>query len=298
MNTNKYKAALIGIAGYIAPRHLIAMKANNIDLKYSYDISDSVGIIDNYYPAAKFTTDYNKFKKDISSDIDFLIICSPNYLHKKHIIDGLKCGLDIICEKPTVINIKDLNAIEKAEEKYQGKIYTIMQLRYHPEIIKLNKYIKKKKKKNFEVELTYITSRGNWFYNSWKGDKVKSGGIVFNIGIHLFDILIYLFGYVKKIEINRMNKKVAEGYIEFKNARVKWLLSTDLTLLKKDKVNRTIKIDNRNYNFSKGFESLHNISYSKIISSKGFKIKDIKGSIELCEKIYRSTISKKKLYNL
>ena len=151
MNTNNYKAALIGIAGYIAPRHLKAMKFNKIDLKYSYDISDSVGIIDKYFPDAEFTTNYNYFKKKITSDIDFLIICSPNYLHKKHIIDGLKCGLNIICEKPTVTKKKDLIEIEKAEKKYQRKIYTIMQLRYHPEIIKLDKYIKNKKEKNPRV---------------------------------------------------------------------------------------------------------------------------------------------------
>lgn len=292
MIRNKIKAAMIGIAGYIAPRHLKAMKLNNIDLKYSYDISDSVGIIDKYFPDAEFTTNYSKFKKKISQSVDILVICSPNYLHKKHIIDGLKCGLNIVCEKPTVITIEDLNFIEKAQKKYKRIIYTIMQLRYHPEIIKLDKYIKNKKKKNFDVELTYITSRGNWFYNSWKGSKLKSGGIVFNIGIHLFDILIYLFGNVQELYVSKLNNKVAEGYIKFKKANVKWVLSTDQKLLSKNRVNRAIKIGKKNYNFSQGFEKLHNISYSKIISSQGFKIKDIKGSIQLCERIYNTPIKK------
>ena len=170
-----------------------------------------------------------------------------------------------------------------------------MQLRYHPEIIKLNKYIKSKKKKSFEVELTYITSRGNWFYNSWKGDKLKSGGIVFNIGIHLFDILIYLFGNVQELNIYELNDKVAEGHIKFKQAKVKWLLSTDHKLLSKNRVNRAIKIGKKNYDFSKGFEKLHNISYSKILSSQGFKIKDIKGSIQLCERVYNMPIKRKKM---
>ena len=186
--------------------------------------------------------------------------------------------------------MKDLVEIQKAEKKYKRKIYTIMQLRYHPEILKLNNYIVSNKAKKFDVELTYITSRGNWFYNSWKGNKLKSGGIVFNIGIHLFDILINLFGHVKDLQIYKINEKVAEGYIEFKNAKVKWLLSTDIKLISKNRVNRTIKINNKNYNFSRGFEGLHNISYSKIISSQGFKINDIKRSIELCEKIYKLPI--------
>ncbi len=291
----KTKAGIIGVAGYIAPRHLYAMKKNNIELTVSNDISDSVGIIDRYFPNAYFTCNYRDFINKIYNNIDYLTICTPNFLHKKHVIDGLRSNSNIICEKPTVLQIKDLDIIQKEEQKHSKKVYSIMQLRYHPEIIKLKKYLNRNHTKIFDIELTYVSGRGNWFKHSWKGNFIQSGGIVTNIGIHLFDILIHLFGKVINSKVHILKDDTASGFLQLAKGNVKWFLSTNFNNLptKKKSLNvyRNIKVNNNLFKFSSGFDNLHNISYKKIIESKGFTTENVRDSIMLTSNINYSKIS-------
>ncbi len=288
------KFSIIGVGGYIGYRHLQALKDNSVDLLCAYDISDSVGILDAFYPNTDFfikEIDYKNFI--LKNNIDYTSICSPNFLHKRHILMSLKMGANVICEKPMVIKPKDLQLIEISEKKYNLSAFCILQLRLHEKIISLKKMINNKQDV-FDVDLTYITTRGKWYYSSWKGNVNKSGGILFNIGIHFFDMLIWVFGKVKKIEVHMMNSDTCAGYIELDKARVKWFLSLDEEYLPDTSNNtrtyRSIVINNKVLEFSKGFENLHSKSYSKILSGEGFRIQDVAPAVMLVDKIKKTKV--------
>lgn len=293
------KFALTGIAGYIAQRHLKAIKETENQLIAAFDPHDSVGVLDNYFPHANYFKDYERFERFLShqKEIDYLTICSPNYVHDTQIRLALNNLMNAICEKPIVLFPHNLDSLEILEEKTGKKVFTVMQLRYHPDIIKLKEKIIPNKKYN--VELKYITARGNWYYFSWKGDESKSGGIVMNIGIHLFDLMIFLFGKVKctKVFMNEQDKSA--GFIELENANVDWFLSIDENDLPQQIRNqnkrtyRSIKISDEEIEFSEGFQDLHTKVYREILAGNGLRIKDSRPSIELVHQIRNSKLEKK-----
>ena len=219
------KFALIGAAGFIAPKHMAAIKHCKGELTVALDPNDSVGIIDRFFPNSFFFTNTNQFIKKLKK-IDFLSICSPNHLHSQHVKIGLRNNMNVICEKPLVLNEKEIFNLEKLEKKVRKKIYVIMQLRYHKPFLNLKKTLMKNPTKN-KVEVTYIASRGNWYQTSWKGDNLKSGGIISNIGVHIFDVLVWLFGKVIKNEVHILKNDIAAGKLYFQNTEVKWFLSTN-----------------------------------------------------------------------
>lgn len=290
--------ALTGTAGYIAPRHLKAIKETGNLLVASFDPHDSVGVLDQFFPHADYFNEYERFERHLvklshhyDSKIDFLSICSPNYLHDSQIRLGLNLGANVICEKPIVLYPQNLDTLEELERKSGKKVYTIMQLRYHPTIAELKDKLKTAINKKYEVELTYIASRGNWYHYSWKGEDEKSGGIATNIGIHLFDLLIWLFGKVQKSEVNLSNNQKMSGSLELKDANVKWFLSVDENDLpleiksRKKMTYRSIKIDGNEVEFSDGFTDLHTKVYQEIFNGNGLGISDARPSIEAVYKI-------------
>ena len=288
--------ALIGIGGYIAPKHLKAIKDTGNILEAALDKNDSVGIIDSYFPNADFFTEFERFDRHIeklrqkNKKIDYVSICSPNYLHDAHIRFALRIGANAICEKPLVINPWNIDALEVVEKREGKKINTILQLRLHPDMIKLKNDVQKSNK-IFDVDLTYITSRGNWYQNSWKGDLKKSGGIITNIGIHFFDILHWIFGKVKKNIVHVSKEDKAAGYLELEKANVRWFLSTDRNDLPiKNKQNnelvyRSICVNEKEIEFSNIFTELHLESYKKILEGNGFGLDDAKPAIEISTEI-------------
>ena len=210
------KFALVGAAGYIAPRHMKAIKDTHNELLAAHDISDSVGIIDSYFPNASFFTSFERFDRHIEKlkyekkvNLDYISICSPNHFHDSHIRFALRSGADAICEKPLVLNVENLEKLIMSEEKTGKKVYNVLQLRLHPSVVKLKNKIINSPEKIFDVELTYITSRGNWYDYSWKGDVEKSGGIATNIGIHFFDMLCWIFGEQRNIKVFKNDSKVS-----------------------------------------------------------------------------------------
>lgn len=290
--------ALIGAAGFIAPRHLKAIKDTGNHLVAAMDKFDSVGIIDSYFPHADFFTEFERFDRHIDKlkrqgrAVDYVSICSPNYLHDSHIRFALRQQADAICEKPLVLNPWNVEALEEIEIETGKKVYTILQLRLHPAIIKLREEVlADKTNKIFEVDLIYITSRGTWYQHSWKGDESKSGGIATNIGIHFFDMLLWIFGDLKKVEIDKYEADHASGYLEMSRAKVKWFLSINENHLPKPvkeqgkRTFRSLKMDNREIEFSNGFTDLHTLSYQEILKGNGFGLKDAKPSIELAHQI-------------
>ena len=291
--------ALIGAAGYIAPRHMQAIKDTGNDLLAAMDPSDSVGILDSYFPKANFFTEFERFdrhieklKYDENIKLDYVSICSPNYLHDAHMRFALRSGADAICEKPLVLNPWNIDKLLRVEENTGKKIYNILQLRVHPSIKKLKeKVLSDKRNTKYDVELTYLTSRGNWYNASWKGDEDKSGGVATNIGVHFFDMLSWLFGEVQIINVDRKDLNTASGYLEFENARVKWFLSTDASNLPREvmamgqRTFRSIKIDNEEIEFSGGFTDLHNLVYQDILEGNGYGIEDARTAIEIVHKI-------------
>lgn len=287
--------ALIGVGGYIAPKHLKAIKDTGNILKSALDKNDSVGIMDSYFPDADFFTEFERFDRYLEKlrqknrKIDYVSICSPNYLHDAHIRFALRIGADAICEKPLVINPWNIDALKIVEKREGKKINTILQLRLHPDFIKLKNSIQKSSK-IFDVDLTYITSRGKWYQNSWKGDIKKSGGIITNIGIHFFDILYWIFGKVKKNIVHILKENKAAGYLELEKANVRWFLSIDKNDLLNNKINnkltyRSICINKKEVEFSNIFTELHLKSYKKILEGKGFGLEDAKPSIEISAEI-------------
>lgn len=290
--------ALIGAAGYIAPRHLQAIKDTGNNLVAALDKFDSVGIMDSYFPKADFFTEFERFDrhidklKRIGQKIDYVSICSPNYLHDSHIRFALRHHADAICEKPLVLNPWNVDALSEIEKETGKKVYTILQLRLHPNIIQLKKEVENAPEgKIFDVNLTYITSRGKWYHHSWKGDEIKSGGIATNIGIHFFDMLLWVFGDIKNLKINSYEADKASGFLELKKARVNWMLSineNDLPTEAKSKGKRTfrsLKMDGSEIEFSDGFTELHTKSYLEILSGRGFGLNDARPSIELAHEI-------------
>ena len=291
--------ALIGAAGYIAPKHLKAIKETGNDLLVALDKFDSVGVLDRYFPNADFFTEYERFdryiekiKRKENKQIDYFSICTPNYLHDSHVRMALRVGANAICEKPLVLNPWNIDTLEAIEEESEGNIYTILQLRLHPSIVKLKeKVVKENKKEKYEIDLTYITSRGNWYHNSWKGNQSKSGGIATNIGIHFFDMLLWVFGSEQECVVHLKEEDKMAGYLELEKARIRWYLSIDSNSLPKEiletrtRTYRNMTIDGNEIDFSKGFSELHTESYRQILTNSGFTIKNARPSITLVSKI-------------
>jgi UDP-N-acetyl-2-amino-2-deoxyglucuronate dehydrogenase len=290
--------ALIGAGGYIAPRHMKAIKDTGNNLIAALDKNDSVGILDSYFPDADFFTEYERFDRHLEKlkrqgiKIDFVSVCSPNYLHDAHIRFGLRIGANVICEKPLVLNPWNIDALEEIEKETGRNVYTILQLRLHPAIIALKEKIDAAPKDNkHNVELQYITSRGHWYYTSWKGDLSKSGGIATNIGVHFFDMLMWIFGDVKETKVTEHTKSTASGKLELEKATVNWMLSIDANTLPEEvkaagkRTFRNLSIDGDMFEFSDGFTELHTQSYKNIVDGKGFGLREIKRSIELVHQI-------------
>lgn len=293
--------AITGVGGYIAPRHLLAIKETGNQLLVAVDPHDSVGILDRYFPKASFFTEFERFDRHLemlrrSNDgngIDFLTICSPNYLHDAHIRLALRTGANVICEKPLVINPWNLDALEILEEESGSKINTVLQLRHHHSLIELKNKLKNTGHK-VNVVLTYITPRGKWYDYSWKGIIEKSGGIATNIGIHFFDLLIWLFGKVQVNEVHLNEKRKAGGFLELENAYVQWFLSMDINDLPMNEMGkrhpsfRSITIDGDEVQFSNGFTDLHTNVYEEVLAGNGYGISDSRPSIELVYQIRKS----------
>lgn len=289
---------LIGASGYIAPRHLRAMEHVKGDLLAAYDPFDSVGIMDSFFPKADFFTEFERFDRHIDKinrrgeKIDFVTICSPNYLHDSHIRFGLKNSADVICEKPLVLNPWNLERLMELEQEAGRKAYNILQLRLHQSIIDLKKRVESAPKdKVFDFDLTYITSRGKWYYTSWKGDEDKSGGIATNIGVHFFDMLSWIFGDVQENITHLHEHDRAAGYLGFRRARVRWFLSINADTLpenvrKEGKTTyRSMTLEGEEIEFSEGFIDLHNKSYENILAGDGFRIQEALTAINIVHKI-------------
>lgn len=283
--------ALIGAAGYVAPRHMKAIHAVGADLKVAYDPNDSVGVIDSYFPEAHFFTEFERFDRHIDKlrrreqQIDYISICSPNHLHDAHCRFALRSGAHAICEKPLVLNPWNIDGLAEIERDTGRRISTILQLRLHPAIIALRDKFANSKKRH-RVDLTYITSRGRWYYASWKGDVAKSGGVATNIGVHFFDMLSFVFGAVKRNEAYLREPERAAGFLECGNADVNWFLSIDRNDLPPDvrlakTTFRSIMVDGEEVEFSDGFTDLHTRSYQEILAGRGFSLDDVRASIDI-----------------
>lgn len=290
--------ALIGAAGYIAPRHMKAIKDTNNDLVAAFDPYDGVGIMDSNFPDADFFTEFERFDRHIDklrrqgNPIDYISICSPNYLHDAHIRFGLKSGCHVICEKPLVLNPWNVDSLQEIEVETGKKIYTILQLRLHPSIIALReKVLNSPKDKVYDVELKYITSRGKWYHHSWKGDISKSGGIATNIGVHFFDMLTWVFGDIQENIVHIHNHDTAAGLLLLEKARVNWFLSIDYNQVPKDvqlqgkRTYRTLLMEGEEIEFSDGFMELHTKSYQDILNGNGFGIDLAKRAIEIVHNV-------------
>ncbi|NBC84277.1 MAG: Gfo/Idh/MocA family oxidoreductase [Bacteroidetes bacterium] len=284
---------LIGVGGYIAVRHLKAIKETNNQLLASLDPADSVGIIDSYFPDSYFFVEFERFDRHIDKLrrknilVDYVSICSPNYLHDSHIRFALRIGANAICEKPLVLNPWNVDALAEIEEESEKKVYNILQLRLHPSIIQLKEKIDNNgSDKIHDIDLTYITSRGNWYYISWKGDVHKSGGIATNIGVHFFDMLTWVFGKIKQNTVHLLEDNKASGFLELEKARVRWFLSIDVNdipdhaLSQGKRTYRSIQMDGEEIEFSQGFTDLHTRSYEEILKGNGFSLQESRQSIE------------------
>jgi len=297
--------ALIGAGGYIAPRHMKAIKDTGNRLIAALDKNDSVGIIDSYFPEADFFTEFERFDRHLeklkrqNTKVDYVSVCSPNYLHDAHIRFGLRIGADVICEKPVVLNPWNIDALEEIEKETGHRAFTILQLRLHPAIIALKEKIDASPaNKKYAVNLQYITSRGNWYHASWKGDLSKSGGIATNIVVHFFDMLMWIFGEVRDNYVTQHSATTAAGILELKRATVKWMLSIDANTLPAEvlaagkRTFRTLEIDGDAFEFSEGFTELHTESYRHIIAGTGFPLSESRRAIELVHKIRTSDLKK------
>lgn len=290
--------ALIGSAGYIAPRHLKAIKETNNNLAIAMDIADSVGIMDMHFPSAEFFTEFEDFAAFIEDEalkgnkLDYVSICTPNYLHAPQMKFALKNGIDVICEKPLVLTASEIDILKEYEKKYGAKVNSILQLRLHPSIIALQEKVAKSPKgKIFDVDLTYMTSRGKWYLKSWKGFDHKSGGVATNVGVHFFDMLHFVFGDIKDSEVHYRDEKTVAGYLVYEKARVKWFLSIDENNLPDNaiqgekKTYRSIDIEGEELEFSGGFTDLHTQSYQNILAGNGYGLEENRVAIETVEKI-------------
>lgn len=296
--------ALIGAAGFIAPRHLKAIKETGNNLVAALDKHDNVGVLDSYFPDADFFTEFERFDRHLDKlkrkgqKIEYISICSPNYLHDSHIRFALRYGAHAICEKPLVLNPWNLEALREIEDETNGKVFTILQLRLHPSIIALREKISRgPADKVYDVDLRYITARGNWYQSSWKGDNPKAGGIATNIGIHFFDMLIWIFGAVNDLKVHELKPDHASGYLELARARVNWFLSINFDHLPEEAIRnnkrtyRSLTLEGKEIEFSEGFTDLHTKSYIEILNGNAFGLTDAKPSIELVYKIRNLTPS-------
>ena len=289
--------ALLGVGGYVAPRHLKAIKETGNQLLSAYDRNDSVGILDSFFPQAAFFTEqelfdrHNTLLREQGMGLDYVSVCTPNYLHDAHTRYGLRLGADVICEKPAVLNPWNLEALQKIEQETGHHAYTILQLRLHPSVVALKQQVEKEADKVHDVELTYITSRGNWYYTSWKGDEHKSGGIATNIGVHFYDMLCWIFGPVQKSVVHVAAHDRVAGYLDLKRARVRYFLSINAQHIPPSladagvRTYRTITVDGNDFEFSNGFTDLHTESYRQILSGHGFHIAEAAASIQLVHDI-------------
>ena len=289
---------LIGAGGYIAPRHMKAIKDTGNNLLAAIDKHDSVGILDSYFPECDFFTEFERFDRHVEKlkrqgvKIDYVSVCSPNYLHDAHIRFGLRIGADVICEKPIVLNPWNIDALIEIEKETNKNVFSILQLRLHPAIIALREKVKSADAdKKFNVNLQYITSRGNWYHNSWKGDLNKSGGIATNIGVHFFDMLTWVFGSVIENNLTNISQKSASGKLTLEKANVEWMLSVDSSSIPDDvaatgkKTYRILDIDGDAFEFSDGFTELHTESYRNILAGNGFPLLETKTAIDIVSKL-------------
>ncbi|MDO8899396.1 MAG: Gfo/Idh/MocA family oxidoreductase [Bacteroidales bacterium] len=294
-----HKFALIGAAGYIAPRHMKAIKDTGNDLVAALDPFDSVGIIDSYFPSAHFFTEPERFdrhldklRRTVTNKVDYVSICSPNYLHDAHIRIALRNGAHAICEKPLVLNPWNLDALAEIENESGKKIYTILQLRHHPAIMALReKVLKTPLNHVFDIQLEYITSRGKWYHRSWKGNNEKSGGIATNIGVHFFDMLTWIFGNPTENIVTNYTSDRASGKLKLQRANVSWFLSINAETLpnevkmKNKSTYRSLSIDGEEFEFSEGFTDLHTVSYKNILGGFGYGLEDARASINIVHDI-------------
>lgn len=297
--------ALIGASGYIAPRHMKAIKETGNTLACALDPNDSVGIIDSYFPEAHFFTEFERFDRHVDkrrrkgNPIDYMGICSPNYLHDSHIRFALKSGAHAICEKPLVLNPWNIDALLEIEKESGKRAYNILQLRLHESIIKLKEKVQSELAKNpnkvYEVDLTYLTSRGKWYFVSWKGDVSKSGGIATNIGVHFYDMLAWIFGAPKSNRVHILRDDVASGILELEHARVRWFLSVNYDYIPREvkesgkRTYRSISVDGEEFEFSEGFTDLHTRSYADILGGGGFGLEEARKCIEIVHEIRTQT---------
>lgn len=292
--------AVIGVGGYIAPRHLKAIKDTGSHLTAALDKNDSVGVLDRYFDAVPFFTEFERFDRYAEKlrrsghpqKINYVSICTPNYLHDAHIRFALRIGADAICEKPLVINPWNLDALQQLEQESGQRIYTILQLRVHPAIIALRDRIAADTSgRRHDIDLSYVTSRGNWYYVSWKGDLAKSGGVATNIGIHFFDMLMWIFGGVRELKIHCKNDHKVAGYLELEKANIRWFLSLDKQDVPEEVLNkgmsthRSITMNGEEIEFSEGFTDLHTVVYQDILAGGGFGLEDARASIDLAHRI-------------
>lgn len=290
------KFALIGAAGYIAPRHMRAIKDLGHELAVAYDVNDSVGIIDSIAPQAEFFTEFERFyehaqvlRRVPSTALEVVSVCSPNHLHHPHIAAGLRLGCDVICEKPLVPTVALLDELARIEGETGRRVFNILQLRHHDAILALRHKVQQAPAdRKFDVELTYITSRGKWYHESWKGDPRKSFGVATNIGVHFFDMLHFIFGSLQHSQVHLRNESKAAGYLEYERARVRWFLSIDAGDLPsevqgKKTTFRSIDISGEQLEFSEGFTDLHTVSYREILQGRGYGLADARHCVETVE---------------
>jgi UDP-N-acetyl-2-amino-2-deoxyglucuronate dehydrogenase len=296
--------ALIGAAGYIAPRHMHAIKDTGNRLSVAYDVNDSVGIIDSISPGSEFFTEFERFydychqlKRNPQTTLDYVAICSPNYLHHSHITSSLRLGCDAICEKPLVPTPELLDDLQNVEKETGKRVLNILQLRHHDAILKLREKVAlSPKDKKFDVELTYITSRGKWYMESWKGDLNKSFGVATNIGVHFYDMLHFVFGKLQQNIVHYASPSKAAGYLEYERARVRWFLSIDANDLPDDvkgkkSTFRNIDVGGEQLEFSEGFTDLHTTSYKEILAGRGYGLEDARHCIETVNVIRTAKIA-------
>ena len=296
--------ALIGAAGYIAPRHMQAIKATGNNLVAAYDPNDSVGVIDSHFPEADFFTEFERFDRHVDKmhrnkagrRIDYVSICSPNYLHDSHMRFALRAGSDAICEKPLVLNPWNIDGLVEMERDTGHRVNTILQLRVHPAIVALRERVQTERRDTkHEVDLTYITSRGHWYLQSWKGDVKKSGGIATNIGVHFFDMLHFIFGALQENVVHLADDTKSAGYLEYEHARVRWFLSVDVDDVPVgprsagQRTYRSITVDGEEIEFSGGFTDLHIRSYEEILAGRGFRLEENRTAVSTVAAIRGAT---------
>jgi len=281
------KFGLIGAAGYVAPRHMKAIKDTGNELVVALDVNDSVGILDSYFPDCKFFTKQERFDRHVvkNEKLDFISVCSPNYLHESHCKLAMRLGANVICEKPLATTFENLTQLRQIEKQLQKKVYSILQLRLHPSIKLLKHMINPEKE--YLVDLKYITPRGPWYFQSWKGNVEQSGGIETNIGIHFFDMLIWLFGNIINFEITKRDEKRSIGCLRLERANIIWYLSLDKNDLpdKSQKFYRSMIVDGKEVRFDNVFSDLHTESYKEILGGSGFGIEDSITAVSLVQQI-------------